>query len=274
MKYLKETLFVGVILMIVQACMHAAPKSARPAFSWDTIPVYIHFAKSDGALTDAEINQIASMSSFVCLEKGHGIKEFGSTEEGIAHDARRLKARNPEMKVLFYWNSFINYQMYDVSEVVKKNPEWIFRDKEGMPIYKTKKLEQYNLLNPEFRQWWASMAGEAVNKYGCDGIFIDATLQVKRPIWMKLGWGLGNEGKLTDTVIDMMQRAREAMGGQSLLLYNGIRSSDFDVRNDWSEYVDYADGMMCEHFTAFSSRSKESIASDIESISRMAPADE
>lgn len=243
-----------------------APGGGRPEFSWDTVPVYIHFGKSGGQLTEEELKFVARTSNFVCFEKAHGISQFGSTEKGTANDAKRLKALNPKMKVLFYWNSFLNYRMYDACKEIRQRPDWIFRDKQGKPIYKAGNLEQYNLLNPDFRKWWASIAGKAISEFGCDGIFMDAVNQAKRPIWMKKGWGEGNEQLLTDAVIDMMQLANEEMGDDAILLYNGIRSSDRAENTQGSEYLPHADGVTLEHFSAFQSRSKESIARDIESI--------
>jgi len=263
--------FARIVLVISFHCATlASGDSASPYFSWDTVPVYIHFGKSSGSLSDSELRFVAKASDFVCLEKGHGRGRSGSTEKGIAFDAKRLKALNPRMKVLFYWNTFLNYPLYDACQTVASHPKWIFRDKSGNPIYKTGTLEQYNLLNPEFRQWWASITGKAVNEYGCDGIFMDAVNQAKRPIWMRRGWGVGNEHILTQAVADMMRLAGKQMGEDALLIYNGIRSSDPAAKTTGKEYLPYANGVMVEHFTAFHSQSKESIAADIEAINTAA----
>jgi len=263
--------FVSIVLAIAsQYAALASGDSASPHFSWDTVPVYIHFGKSSGPLSESELKFVAQASDLVCLEKGHGRGRFGSTEEGIACDAKRLKALNPRMKVLFYWNTFLNYPLYDACREVDDHPEWIFRDKKGQPIYKTGTLEQYNLLNSEFRRWWAAIAEKAVTEYGCDGIFMDAVNQAKRPIWMKRGWGEGNEALLTQAVADMMQLANRRMGEDALLVYNGIRSLDPTGNTTGTEYLPHASGVTVEHFTAFHSQSKESIAADIKAIGRAA----
>jgi len=259
---------IGLVALSTVFLANCSPVSGHQeiCFSWDTVPVYIHFGKSSGSLSDSELSFVTNLSDFVCLEKGHGRNRFGSTEKGISFDAQRLKALNPKMKVLFYWNTFLKYPLYDACITVSKHPEWLFRDNSGNPIYKTGSLEQYNLLDPEFRKWWASMAARAVNEYGCDGIFMDATDQAKRPIWMKKGWGEGNEELLTQAVIDMMQRARKEMPEDSILIYNGIRSQDPNGRTTGKEYLSYASGVMIEHFTAFHSQDKESIAADLKAI--------
>jgi hypothetical protein len=254
------------LTFVFQCVTLAGDHTVNTHFSWDTIPIYIHFGKSRGPLSDDELRFVAQSSDFVCLEKGHGLGSTGSTEKGIAYDAKRLKALNPRIKVLFYWNTFINYPLYDACQEVAKHPEWIFRDKKNQPIYKTGRLEQYNLLNPEFREWWASIAEKAVTEYGCDGIFMDAVNQAKRPIWMKRGWGEGNEAILTQAVVDMMRLVRKGMGKDALLLYNGIRSMDPAGTTSGAEYLPHSSGVMVEHFTAFHSQSKESIAADIKAI--------
>lgn len=263
---MKPFLSAVVLAGIQMLCL--AEKADFPEFSWETVPVYIHFGKSSGPLTDEEIRFVAATSNFVCLEKGHGRDRFGSTEKGIAYDARRLKAANSSLKVLFYWNSFLNYPLYDACREIQTHPDWIFRDIAGLPIYKVRNLEQYNLLNPQFRTWWAIIAGKSTRTLGCDGIFMDAVNQAKRSIWMKRGWGEGSEDRLTDAVIDMMKQARAKMGESGLIVYNGIRSSDSGETLSGLEYIDHADGVKVEHFTAFNSRSKESVAQDIEAISR------
>ncbi|MCK4959274.1 MAG: twin-arginine translocation signal domain-containing protein [Planctomycetes bacterium] len=242
----------------------------EPIFSWDRFPVYLHFGKSAALLTDEEVKFVAKTCDFVCLEKGHGKDRLGSTEKGIAFDTKRLKAVNPNIKILFYWNTFLNYPVYDACKTVKQHPEWLFRDKRDRPIYKEGTLEQYNLLNPEFRRWWASIAGKAVTEYGCDGIFMDAVNQAKRTVWMNRGWGKGAERLLTEAVIDMMQRASREMGPNALLLYNGLRSSDQTGQTTGAEYLPYAHGAKVEHFTAFDSKSPESISADIDAISKAA----
>jgi len=77
-------------------------------FSWDRVPLCIHFGKRTDDLTDDEIDVLASHGQLITLEKGHGAAVYGSTEAGIAEIALRLKQRNSKSKVLFYFNFFIN----------------------------------------------------------------------------------------------------------------------------------------------------------------------
>ncbi len=245
----------------------AKPPAGYPEFSWDTVPLCIHFGKTPAVMTDAEVKFVASRSPIVCLEKSHARQQLGSTEKGIAHDAKRLKAANPKIKVLFYWNSFINYKMYDACAEIKKHPDWIFRDADGKRLLKKERLELYNLLDPKFRAWWAQMATKAVKEYNCDGIFVDAMLQPFGGTWLRKGWGIKNASKVRAALEDMLTRAKTNMGKDSILLYNGIRSVK-GRETKGAEYLPKADGVMVEHFTAFHSATPEAIARDIAAIQK------
>jgi len=101
------------------------PNPELTGFNWDRVPLNIHFAKRGSDLTDEEIDFLASHSGLIALEKGHGASVHGSTEKGIADTARRIKQRNPEVKVLFYLNAFINWGGYESFETYR--PEWTLR---------------------------------------------------------------------------------------------------------------------------------------------------
>ena len=113
------------------SCLAAEPAAktdaatALTAFSWDHVPLNIHFGKRNADLTDAEIDFLATHSRLIALEKGHGASVHGSTEAGVADTARRLKQRNPAVKVLFYLNAFINWPGYESFKTYR--PEWTLR---------------------------------------------------------------------------------------------------------------------------------------------------
>jgi hypothetical protein len=114
---------------------HADQPPGFPKFWWDTIPVSRHFGKRT-ALTEQEPQFVAETSNFACLDQRHGRDDSGSTENGIAHGATRLKELNPDIKVLFYWSTFLYYERYDCRAEVAKHLEWLFRDADGKPICK------------------------------------------------------------------------------------------------------------------------------------------
>jgi len=64
-----------------------------PAFSWETVPRYMHVRKVT-AFTPKEVEHLASFP-LLTFEKTTGTKEFGSTERGTemaASSSRLLKS--------------------------------------------------------------------------------------------------------------------------------------------------------------------------------------
>lgn len=226
----------------------------------------LHFG-SQTRMTDAQVQLTAKLSNFVCLEKNHGVRTNRDNAEKVAcEDALRIKAANPDAKVLMYWNTLIAWPFtsYNRDFAESKPKDWTLRDmKTGEPLYKTENnggVVQYNLLNPEVQEWWAQTIGGAVKEFGFDGFFMDAVSQSKRPIWLKKGWGPGKEKELDQAASNIMQRAKVVMGEDKLLIYNGFRThaTEFDgFTAGGGEFLPYTDGAMIEHFDSISSKKKE-----------------
>jgi hypothetical protein len=242
----------------------AAPKyqADYPDFSWETVPVYIHFGDANG-YTDEAIEFIASHSSFVCMEKMQGGKKHGSVEKGQEFDAVRLKATNPNLKILFYWNTFLDYSGYDAHEVYQQHPEWWLRKQDGELDKKGGNLKRYDLSNPEVRDWWTDVVKEAVANGHCDGVFMDAFPQITSPANVKL-WGQRKFDEIQEGLFETIALTREKMGPGGIVMYNGIRNTD--KVNLGMQFLDVADAATIEHFGHFFSNSPESMAQDIEDM--------
>lgn len=236
-----------------------------PEFRWDTVPIAFHFGKSDGLMTKKEADFVASRSNFICLEKGHASNSFGSTEAGIEAEARQLKRLNPKMKVIFYWNTFLDYSMYEAHEEYGKHPEWWLRTQDGELDLKKRRLMRYDLSNAKFRGWWTDVAAEAVIEGSCDGVFMDAFPQVKSQANRNL-WGDAKYDAIQQGLVDIVGETRRKIGDDKLIVYNGIRSTP-----RWSlgfDYLEHADAAMIEHFGYFQSSSKEMMLKDILEMER------
>ena len=236
--------------------------SGWPEFSWDTVPVYLHFGDNEG-LTDEEIEFVASRSNFISLEKGHGARTHGSTEKGIEFDAARLKRVNPNAKVLYYWNTFLDYSMFDAHAVYESRPEWWLKTKDGSLDKKNGRIRRYDLSNPKVQEWWSEEVRKAVVDGSCDGVFADAFPQIASRANVRL-WGKEKYDSIQAGLVATLKRTREKIGAEGIVLYNGIRNTD--TLNFGSQYLDYTDGATIEHFAHFHSESKESIARDIEAM--------
>ena len=239
--------------------------ASYPRFSWDTVPVAFHFGKSSSLMTEAEVRFVASRSNFICLEKGHAARQFGDTETGIEKEAQQLKRLNPEMKVIFYWNTFLDYSMFKAHEVYQRHPEWWLKTLDGKLDKKKGRIKRYDLSNPDVRKWWTDVAQKAVVEGSCDGVFMDAFPQITHKSNIAL-WGQGKYDAIQQGLRDVIKETRQKIGKDKLIVYNGIRSTP-----SWKagyDFPDYTDAAMIEHFGEFQSTSKECMLKDILEMDR------
>lgn len=233
-----------------------------PKYSWDTVPVYIHFGDNAG-LTDEEVEFVASHTNFVCLEKAHGMNVHGSTEKGILHDTVRLKAANPDLKLIYYWNTFLDYSMFDAHQVYEQHPEWWLKTVDGSLDKKNGSIKRYDLSNPAVREWWTEEVKKAVVDGPCDGVFADAFPQIASPANIKL-WGQEKYDAIQAGLIETLKLTRQKIGADHIIMFNGIRNTE--SLNLGREYLPYTDAATIEHFGHFQSTSKENMAQDIEDM--------
>lgn len=239
---------------------HGSAASSNVTWShWDRVPVNIHFGKTNGDLTDAEIDFLASYDGWVILEKRHGLEVHGSTEAGIADTARRLKQRNPNVNVLFYLNSFINWPGYDCYATYQ--PEWDLRTPEGSVVFKTENVARPDPSNPEFREWWSQVIADQMKDGWIDGVFVDALPQV---LHERLASQLGDAKALAVVagVRDMIALTKQKIGADKMILANGARGEDYREILEWPGL----DGIMIEHFDEFGSHDPATIKADLETI--------
>ena len=237
-----------------------------PVFSWKTVPVAFHFAKRQGGLlTSEEAQFVSSKSNFIVLEKGHGSPDYRYTEEAIREEAIRLKALNSNMKVILYWNSFLDYKMFKAHNTYQDHPTWWLRNIEGELDFKKAGLKRYDLSNPDVRNWWTDVVKNNIVNQPIDGIFMDAFIQVTAPNNIKL-WGIEKFDKIQQGLKKLIKETRTKIGDDKLIAYNGIRSTP--DRNIGNVYHDYTDIVMIEHFGILRSTSKESMLRDIQEMEK------
>ncbi|MBU2950938.1 putative glycoside hydrolase family 15 protein [Tamlana agarivorans] len=234
-----------------------------PDFSWDKVPVAFHFGKRGRLLTKKEAKFVASKSNFICLEKAHANVQFQHTEDAIEHEAKQLKKYNPNMKVIFYWNTFLDYPMFKAHDEYQKHPEWWLKTTTGALDLKNANIKRYDLSNPEVRDWWTEVAKKAVVNGSCDGVFMDAFAQVKAARNKKI-WGIDKYNAVQQGLHDIIIETREKLGADKLIVYNGIRSTpQYQLGN---AYQNETDAVMIEHFGHFNSTTKESMLKDIQEM--------
>lgn len=246
---------LAALLLAPPATLHAA--DVLPPFRWDHVPLYAHVGKSSDDFTPEQLDFLARRFDFIAIEKGQAVRKRGSTEAGVTEAARQIKSRNPEAKVLFYWNTFLDIPSYRASRDVPE--DWHLKDRRDQPVMVRKTLPTYDLSRADMRAWWSDTAATAVDEAACDGIFADALLQVASAGKRKL---LGDEKfvALNDGLIAMLEESRRKLGPDKLVIFNGLRGGD------GAQFLPMASGAMIEHFGHFSSTGKEKMAEDLDAM--------
>ncbi len=220
--------------------------------------MYAHVGKASDDFTPQELDFLAKHFDFITIEKGQAAQKHGNTEEGFAAAAREIKQRNPDAKVLFYWNASLESSTARWRyKAIKTFPAGGYlKDSEGEPVLRRKTVSNYDQRRADVRVWWSDVAVTAVQKYGADGIFADA--MGDPPV--------ANQKSLTEETLNDLQAARLAMmeetrrkiGPDKLIVYNGL------MRENREKLLRVTDGAMIEHFGHFSNgSSKEQIAEAI-----------
>ena len=259
----KATLLI--IGFIASTLVYSQNTSNYPEFSWNTVPIAYHFGKKKDILTSEEAKFIASKSNFVVLEKAHGAPKYKYSEDAILEDAKQLKKYNDKMKVVFYWNAFLDYDMYKAHEEYNDHPEWWLKTKNGELDLKNNRIKRYDLSNDNVREWWVDVAKKNVNTDCIDGVFFDALVQVTAPSNKNL-WGEEKYNAIQQGLKNLIKETRDALEKDKLIVYNGIRSTP--GRNIGNNFPENTDAIMIEHFGNFNSKTKESMLLDIKEMEK------
>jgi hypothetical protein len=238
------------------------PASALPALSWQRVPVYAHLGKNEDDFAPQELEFLATHFDFIAIEKGQAVRKrggSGGTEDGIYEAARQLKKLNPRASVLFYWNAFLDYPLYNAAKSVE--PDWHLKTPAGQPFLVRNTVPAYDLSRPAVREWWSDVAARAMREAPLDGIFADALPQVLTPAKARQ-FGDAKHRAMIAGLKEMMAATRRKLGPGKIILANGTRAEDFRELLDW----DSLSGVMIEHFMHFGSASKEDMASDLRTI--------
>ena len=229
------------------------PKEYYPEFNWNTTPQYFMFGNSERLLTAEEVEFIAKRAGFVCIEKSHGLEPLGAAELGAKHEAAALKNMKPGIKVLYYFNSawawpYTSYNKNFTREKIDSHPElknFLMINPETGELNHRRDIFSFDVLNPEFREWWVETVAKGVEESGCDGAFID----------QMHGFFYLREDRKADVLKaqgEMLANLKDKLGKDKILLAN-------NANDDIAKYVyPHIDAAMFEHYNGQLS-SKESL---------------
>ncbi len=226
-----------------------------PPFSWRTVPVYQMFG-ANALLTDAQLNQIASTSDFICIEKAHGRTALGASDLGARHEIARFQALDHSMKCLVYFNSAYAYPFTSYSQAFHPSaihqPQYapfksfLLVDPATGDLAHRRNVYFFDVLNPELRAWWARAVGDFVRAAGSDGLFVD---QMHGFVWLRPE----QKAEVQAAQAELMRRAKTTIGAQKILLLNNAAHIP--------ALFEIGDAFMFEHYNE-ASLSKQQILDD------------
>ena len=220
----------------------STPAVTMPAFSWDTLPLYIHVRKAK-KFTPEELKHLASFP-LITLEKTTGVKDYGSTEAGTIKAAQGIKEINPAAKVLFYRNVIVHYPGYRADDQLKSIPDAFLTSKKGSQKLIRDTNKAYDLSNPDLRAWWVEAAAKTCNHPSVDGLFVDGNVKVLSS-YLKRTLPAGKKEAVVDGFDQLMRSTRKTIGPDKLIVANILRAR-FD--NGGLEFMDHFDGSYLEGF--------------------------
>jgi hypothetical protein len=241
---------------------------ARPAFSWNRVPQYMHIRKAR-KFTDAEIKYLASFP-LLTFEKTTGHKAFQTTEDGTIAAAKAVKEVNPSAKILYYRNVIVHYGTYKANAEIEKVPGAFLVGRNGKTKLVRNACEAYDLTNPQVRDWWVGHARQIGADPAIDGLFLDGNIKVLSPGYLKRDIGDAKKAAQLAGYETMMGEARKALGPDKIMLANVLRLGQ--SKDDGLEAIKLFDGSYIEGFelAATQEQKKDNVARGIDAFQKAA----
>jgi hypothetical protein len=241
---------------------------ARPAFSWDRVPQYMHIRKAE-KFTDAEIQYLATFP-LVAFEKTTGHKAFQTTEDGTIAAAKAVKEVNPLTKILYYRNVMVHYGTYKANAEIEKMPGAFLVGRNAKAKLVRNVCEAYDLTKPQVRDWWVGHAKQMCADPAIDGLFLDGNIKVLSSGYLTRD--IGKEKKVAQLAgyETMMGEVRKALGPDKIMLANVLRVGQ--SKDDGLEAIKRFDGSYIEGFELAASpeQKKDNVAKGMEAFQKAA----
>lgn len=198
-----------------------------PEFSWDTIPRWIIF-RSDKNISDDAVERVAEHFDVTVMEKANQ-QGFDYIEDGAADLAARLKAENPDITNLHYWNTRIRWGGYYANIEFDENDDWVdWSRTESDNMDRT----FYEHDVEEMRDWWHESILDVVEENDdIDGVFLDTIEK------FYFGSVLDENGDPANTYIQTIYDLNNAIEDQ-IIVYNGLQNGAPDANRNYLQLTD------------------------------------
>lgn len=211
-------------------------------------------------LTDAQAEFCVEKYKVVSLEKCTGQAQGMLTEKAIYQTAKQLKAKDPNVKVIFYLATDLGgFQCYAENKTLTEHPEWWLKDDKGAVVPGPK----LDWTVPEAREWWVGIPLKGDGNGTFEGTptadLIDGVLADGAGYGTIAGISDARREVLSDAKaagIGEMQRVMTAANG-GVVMANGISmyASQEDPRNTSTEdhlsLLKHTDAILNEHTAVF-----------------------
>merc|ERR1712137_717211 len=239
-------------------------KPHGPDDSMDTIPVVCHsfYGKKKLEPYPRSADTIATLAKFrmVVIEKFEGpcwdacvidpnpslCDPSCNTENYILGTAQQLKAANPQISVILYLNSMLNFPTYDLSGHYLQKPDLLLHDKYGHVGTLQNDAGLGNLTVPDFslaeaRELWLKKISNTTSTGLIDGVFADKAVKnankdqlcnhgcIELTAEKALAWGDGH--------INMVRDGHKQLGDGVMMRKAGSLASG---ESDASVYAEWA----------------------------------
>ena len=215
----------------------SARKKLFPKSSWDTVPRWLA-VRNARRYTDEQIEAIANNYQLVMLEKANQ-SGFDTVDEGIKDTAARLKAINPNIKTIFYWNTVIQYTGYSSDDEFEQNfTDWSEYDENGDLVMFKDTFRRYDETNKDFRSCWVNLPVKVAKDENIDGVFIDKMPKAAVD-------ELFINGRPVSDYVGMINTLKDKLPEDKLLMGNNLRG---ERQNGSRAMMELLDGSYLERW--------------------------
>jgi hypothetical protein len=175
--------------------------------------------------TDAQVANMANNYDYVVIPKWHAKWNMDPVQ---LQEVARIKAINPNVKVLCYWSGFHLYPQFSQVNVPKDHENWYVHDFNGNRLLFAQKYFWADVSNANFRKWALGILGNWMEVF--DGVAFDEShiwnvslngdTQIRK---LKDQIGDAKLRQLNSGIRDLFDEAVAAFPGK-IFAFNGIEN--------------------------------------------------